>query len=389
MQKSSFPVTSRFDTTGLEILKIAIYGCNEGPEGFGHVFINLINALGEHYPGLFVITHKEAIADYDKVAPTIRRVILGSRHSEIGNVQSLADCLRQEAPDIVLCDANREKKCRTLLLAKWLARSSAKIVFRLGTPHSRIAAQRNWLNAFFYRMSVRRTFSRADFVIANSPGVSKDLLQMTGLAPERTQVIKNSTISPALYAMADKNLEDPWFEDSGIPVVIGIGRLRKAKDFEVLIKAFAIVRAQRDCRLAILGEGGERPPLEALIKKLGLEGAVKLYGHVKNPFVYLRRAALFVLSSRFEGSPNVLIEAMALGVPVVATDCLSGPREILADGKYGPLVAVGDHLSLAQAILATLDHHPPASVLQQSVAEYNADEVAARYVAVFTRLLAV
>ena len=369
-------------------IKLAIYGGNEGPEGFGHVIINLINALGKHYPGLFVITHNEVIADYDKIDAAIRRVVLGSTKSELSSAKKLANCLKQEVPDIVLCDGNREKNCRTLLLAKWLARSRAKIVFRLGTPHSRIAAQRNFLNAFFYRLSVKRTFSRADFVIANSRGVAADLLQMTGLATERIQVVENSTISPSLYAMAGENLGDPWFEDPAHPVVIGIGRLRKAKNFEVLIKAFAIVRRQRSCRLVILGEGGERSHLESLIKELNLEGSVKLYGHVKNPFAYLQRAALFVLSSRFEGSPNVLIEALALGVPAVATDCHSGPREILGSGVYGSLVPVGDSERMAEAMLATLSKPLSKESLRDAVvAKFDVDTVAGQYIDIFLTLL--
>lgn len=368
-------------------IKLAIYGCNEGPEGFGHVIINLINALGKDYPGLFVMTHNETIADYDKIDATIRRVLLGCAKSELGSAKKLAHCLKEERPDIVLCDGNREKGCRTLLLAKWLANSRAKVVFRLGTPHSRIAAQRNWLNAFFYRLSVKRTFSRADFVIANSRGVADDLVQMTGLAPERIEVVENSTISPALYAMADEKISDAWFTDPAIPVIIGIGRLRKTKDFEVLIKAFAKIRGERSCRLVILGEGGERPHLEALIKELDLAGEVKLYGHVKNPFAYLQRAALFALSSRFEGSPNVLIEALALGIPVVATDCCSGPREILQDGKYGPLVPVGNVSALAQAMLETLANPLPGKELQGAVTQFDSGTVALKYRGIIQKVL--
>jgi glycosyltransferase involved in cell wall biosynthesis len=371
-----------------EQIKLAIYGCNEGPEGFGHVIINLINALGQHYSGLFVMTHNETIVDYDKIDATIRRVVLGRAKSELGSAIKLANYLKQELPDIVLCDGNREKNCRILLLAKWLARSRAKIVFRLGTPHSRIAAQRNGLNAFFYRLSVKKTFACADFVIANSRGVADDLVQMTGLATERIQVVENSTISPSLYVMAGENLSDPWFEDPAHPVVIGIGRLRKAKNFELLIKAFAIVRRQRSCRLAILGEGAERPHLESLIKELNLEGSVKLYGHVRNPFAYLQRAALFVLSSRFEGSPNVLIEALALGVPAVATDCHSGPREILGAGVHGSLVPVGDSERMAAAMLATLAKPLPGESLRDAVAaKYNVDTVTEQYVDIFQSLL--
>jgi glycosyltransferase involved in cell wall biosynthesis len=115
------------------------------------------------------------------------------------------------------------------------------------------------------------------------------------------------------------------------------------------------VRESRPARLIILGEGEERPSLEKLIATLGLQDSVALPGFVPNPYAYMRNAALFVLSSLWEGLPTVLIEAMAVGVPVVSTDCPSGPFEILKGGKLGPLVPVGDLSALATAILQVLD----------------------------------
>jgi glycosyltransferase involved in cell wall biosynthesis len=117
-----------------------------------------------------------------------------------------------------------------------------------------------------------------------------------------------------------------------------------------LIEAFAQVRKSHPTRLLILGEGEERPQLEALIRQLGLEQDVNLPGFVSNPYPYMAHAALFVLSSRWEGLPTVLVEAMSLRTPVIATDCPSGPREILGNGQYGQLVPVGDSSALALAI---------------------------------------
>jgi len=130
--------------------------------------------------------------------------------------------------------------------------------------------------------------------------------------------------------------------------------LRPQKDFPTLIQAFAHVRRAYPARLLILGEGEERPALEALVRQLGLEQDVSLPGFAVNPYPYMARASLFVLSSRWEGLPGVLIEALYCGAPLVATDCPSGPREILRDGQYGQLVPVGDVTALAQAIETTL-----------------------------------
>jgi glycosyltransferase involved in cell wall biosynthesis len=146
-----------------------------------------------------------------------------------------------------------------------------------------------------------------------------------------------------------------------------------------MIRAFAKVRAERSCRLVILGEGGDRPKLEALTAELGLTQDVDLPGFQTNPFPFLVRAALFVLSSAWEGSPNVLTEAMALGTPVVSTDCPSGPRELLDGGRLGPLVPVGDAEALANAILETLDHHLSAEILKSAVADYHQTRSARLY----------
>jgi len=141
---------------------------------------------------------------------------------------------------------------------------------------------------------------------------------------------------------------------------LAIGRLTEQKDFFTLISAFAQLRQHRVLRLIILGDGELRAGLADHMAELGLsDDDVKLPGFVSNPFAWLARCSLFVLSSRWEGLPGALIEAMACGAPVVSTNCLSGPDEILEGGRWGRLVPVGDVAALAQAMADTLDT-PPA-----------------------------
>ena len=163
--------------------------------------------------------------------------------------------------------------------------------------------------------------------------------------------------------------------------MLGVGELCARKDFVTLIKAFAEVRRQRPSRLVILGEGRQRKRLTELTRKLRIEADVFLPGFLTNPFAYMSKANLFILSSNCEGAPVTLMEALAVGVPVVSTDCPSGPREILQDGRFGPLVPVGDANALAQAMLATLDNPLDAELLKSAAAPFSVATSASQYLA--------
>jgi glycosyltransferase involved in cell wall biosynthesis len=162
-----------------------------------------------------------------------------------------------------------------------------------------------------------------------------------------------------LRERSQAQLDHPWFGVGEPPVIVSIGRLTSQKAFDVLIQAFSHVRRHRLARLLILGEGEQRQGLQALVRELGLEQDVSLCGFVPNPYPYMARAALFVLASRWEGLPTVLIEALYFGTPMVATDCPGGTREVLQDGQYGQLVPVDSPLALAEAIEASLDCRRP------------------------------
>jgi glycosyltransferase involved in cell wall biosynthesis len=201
---------------------------------------------------------------------------------------------------------------------------------------------------------VKLFYPWADYIIGNSQGVADDLVKLTGLPPKRIQILYNPVVTPKSREKARALLNHPWFEAGQPQVVLAVGRLTKQKDFPTLIRAFSQVRQSRPARLIILGEGPDRPALEALVNQLGLGADVALPGFVENPYAYMSRASVFVLCSRWEGLPTVLIEALYCGAPVIATDCPSGPREILRDGQYGRLVPVGNAEALAGAIEATL-----------------------------------
>lgn len=199
----------------------------------------------------------------------------------------------------------------------------------------------------------KRLYKYADFVIAPSKGVALDLVE-NKIAPEsKVHVIYNPVDIEMIQKRMNEPVSHPWFKES-VPVILSAGRLTKPKDYPTLIKAFSIVEKRTPCKLIILGEGEKRKELEELVKELGLEGKVDMPGFVENPFAYMARASVFVLSSLWEGLPNVLIQAMVCGTPVVATDCPSGPREILEDGRYGRLAPPGDWEKIADEISLSL-----------------------------------
>jgi glycosyltransferase involved in cell wall biosynthesis len=214
--------------------------------------------------------------------------------------------------------------------------------------------------------------------------VRNDIAALTGLSRRRIVVIPNPVVTAELLDQARCPLDHPWFHPSAPPVVMGVGRLTRQKDFPTLLHAFAAVRASRPCRLVILGEGRDRPALAALAAALNINLDVDLPGFIPNPYAYMARAAAFVLSSAWEGSPNVLTEALALGTPVVATDCPSGPREILQHGRLGRLVPIGRPEAMADAIAAILDNPPLRKACREVLVRYAAPASAQRYLAVMS-----
>ena len=225
--------------------------------------------------------------------------------------------------------------------------------------------------------AARFLYPFADAIIAVSQGVADELSALNPRLQSKIHVLPTPVISSRLLARDE--IPHPWFCSHDIPVVLGVGRLQRQKDFSALIDAFALVREKVRCRLVILGEGPLRTELEAKVEGLRLTRVVDLPGFVENPFPYFRRARVFVLSSRYEGMPNVLLQAMACGTPVVATDCPSGPRECLENGRYGALVPVGDIEALAGAISRAL-HAPRRPDAAAAILEkHDAVRAAKRY----------
>ena len=248
------------------------------------------------------------------------------------------------------------------LLARWLAGTRVRT---LVSVRSMLSGQQEgvdfrWplvrrIHAHCVRLLARCFYPWADGIVTVSDGAASDVAHLTGLPRSRITVIRNPVIRPQLFTRAAEPATHPWLTGDGPPVILGVGRLHRIKDFPTLIEAFAVVRVQREARLLILGDGPDRNSLLRLARERGVAADVDLPGVTGNPYPAMRAAAVLVLTSRFDALPGVLIEALALGTPIVATDCPSGPREILRGGRYGELVPVGDAAGVAAAILRVID----------------------------------
>lgn len=285
---------------------------------------------------------------------------------------ALVRYLRATRPAALLADKDRVN--RTALLARALAQPFApartRLVLSSGTTISIDLARRGWLERQVQRFSMGRLYRFADQVIVTSAGVADDMAAYTGLPRALIRVVPSPVVPESLFTAALPAPAHPWFHDRAAPLILAVGALRERKGFDTLLRAVARVRAQRPCRLMILGEGDARAALLALAERLGIGAGLALPGFSADVYAHMAHADLFAMTSRWEGLGFVLIEALAVGTPVVATDCPSGPAEILQQGRYGPLVPVNDDAALAAAMVRTLANPLPAAVLREAARPY-------------------
>lgn len=356
---------------------LAVFLATSGHSGVDRVFRNLlpaIAALGYRVDLLGIAGHGPRI---DHVVPGMRHIVFGVSHV-MSALPALMSYLRITRPTILLTDKDRVN--RAALAGKWLSHVPTRLAFRQGTAVSVNVLSRGTLDRWVQTLSMRYLYRYADHLLVPSRGAAEDLAAFTRLPCDRISVVPSPIVSPDLAVKAAMAPPHQWFNEQ-VPVLLGVGELSGRKDFATLVRAFARVREHRHCRLVILGEGRHRRSLLDLASALGVANDFALPGFVDNPYPAMARAAAFALTSRWEGMPVALIEAVALGVPVAACNCPSGPRELLADGRHGPLVPVGDDVALAAALESLLDHPPHKAHLQEAARPYTVEASARAYLA--------
>ena len=310
------------------------------------------------------------VRDFPAAAPLLLR------RAALGRALRLACYAARERPDILFANLPQAEHAAfyaARLVGACVFPPVVPVVRNIEPPGSRHTQRRRLL------------FPAAAHVAAVSQGVAAHVAAAVGVEEARLSVIHNPAVTPDALRRAAEPPAHPWFADGGPPVLLGVGRLAPQKDFPTLIEAFRRVAAARPCRLLILGEGPMRPELEGRLRALGLEGRAALPGWVENPYACMARAALFVLSSRHEGFPGALVEALASGCPAVSTDCPAGPAEILEDPAL--LAPVGDGQALARIMLRVLAEPVDRPALRAKAARFSLERAVAGYEGVVERVL--
>jgi glycosyltransferase involved in cell wall biosynthesis len=296
---------------------------------------------------MVVVNREDAVAH--DLGPRVRMVDLERSRVALA-LPALVTYLRSQRPRALLTTLEHTNVL-AVLAGRLAGRARPRVVVREANT---VSVDLAGAKGRFVREAMRIAYRAADGVVAVSDGVARSLVNELGLDERRVRVIYNPVLTPRVYAGAAEGVQHPWFDAGEPPVVLGVGRLTPQKGFDTLLRAFALVRAALPCRLLLLGEGEQRQELLALAAELGVGDDCAMPGFSNNPFAYMARCGVFVLSSRWEGLPNVLIQAMAVGASAVATDCPSGPAEVTDGGELAPLVPVDDVEALAAAIRATL-----------------------------------
>ena len=312
-------------------------------------------SIGHYYRHIFKMILKNPISIYYLIRKRITIMTLRFAHY-----------VTQERPDLIFCN---------LKAAEYVAFFAAHIVNTPPIiPIVRNAEHSNKKTDYLRKHLV---YNSTSHIVTVSNGVADHISNVYGISKQKITTIYNPVFRKEFIQLAKAEPDHDWFKDSGPPIILGCGRLNVQKDFPTLIKAFRLLLNYREFRLIILGVGKQHGALNKLIQKLGLENYVSMPGWSDNPFAYMSHSALFVLSSRHEGLPNVLIQALACGCPAVSTDCPGGSSEILMDPNL--LAPVGNPEDLAHIMLRVLSCPVDQEVLQAKARRFSTERAADAY----------
>lgn len=355
---------------------IAFFLATSGHSGVDRLMGNLIREIARRDYRIDLLQVRGHGPYIEPLPSGVRCIDLVSRHVN-GSLPGLICYLKKERPRALLSDKDRLN--RLALLAKRIAHVNTNVTVRIGTTVTVNLLERTWSERRLQYASIRYLYPQAHSIIVPSQGAGDDLNHIAGRVLPQLQVLPSPVVTPDFEGLCQARVDHPWVIDRIRPLILAVGELCRRKDFVTLIQAFSRLATTTNARLLILGEGRLRPLLEQMIAKFGMQNRVGLPGFFANPYPYMARADLFVLSSICEGSPVVLMEALAAGTPVVATDCPSGPREVLQNGRIGMLVPVGEPDALFRAMREALAKRPQRALLRSAAAPFHVAAAADGY----------
>ncbi len=363
-------------------LRIAFLLNNLNGGGAERAAVTVANTLAEKGHEVSLVLNRRQGPYLADVSEQVKVVVLGQRMLYV--LPLLLKRLRRERFDAVLTVLD-QPSIAALLLKPFIGKTRI-IVVECNNPLPVEGGPRKpvWR---LVRSLRRWLYPRSDHIISKSEGIKYALITHFGCRAGQVTAIANPVDMARIDMLSAESSDHRWLTDRETSVILAVGRLEPQKDYATLLYAFALLRQSRRARLIILGEGGERSALEALAQRLGIAGDVDMPGFARNPYALMRDSDLYVLSSRWEGWPNALVEALACGTPVVATDCDSGPRDILLDGEFGTLVPVGDVDALARAMHVALDAPRDMDELKRRAGAFTPEKTALAYKDVIRKVM--
>lgn len=358
--------------------QISLYVPSLRGGGAERVIVRLANEFAERGYSVDLVLVKKKGKYLDDVSNQVSIVDLDTRRF-LAAVPALVRYLRSARPDVLLSTIDSANVAA--ITAVEISRLDTKVVVRISNMLSSKEKELDHPKHKLVHWAAKRAYPAADHIIGVSDGVTKDVISHMGIDSRKVTTIYNPVLDKSLISSKNEPVEHPWFNDSK-PVILGVGELSEQKDFGTLIQAVARIEREPLPRLVILGEGSKREALTRLAKREGILDRVELLGFVENPFSYMAKSDVFVLSSKWEGCPNVLIEAIACGGPVVSTDCPSGPREILDGGAIGSLVPTGNDVEMAEEITDVLCSNSDSSQYESYAEHYKVENISEKYLEV-------
>ena len=283
----------------------------------------------------------------------ISKVHMIPKSKTIFSIIDLSKLIHKKRPDILISIQHYANV--SALLSNFMSGNKTKVIVSERSSVKSSLNQSSLIKRIVIKFLIKLLYKKAFAIVVNSLGVKNELSSLLKNNNQKINLIYNPTYDPKIYENRKKNTPpNKWPNNRKTPVILGVGRLSKEKKFDLLIRSFSDVREKMDSQLIILGDGPEKDNLNMIIKSLKLDNFCTLLGFVENPYDYMKNASILVLSSQYEGLPNVLIEAQACDLPIIATNCEYGPEEILLNGKAGILIPTNDHEAMTKAIIKML-----------------------------------